>query len=183
MVSVSSELLNEKSTWCWLVTASDTLVSMVFCSDRLGPVEVVYCTGRRMRSVLPILAPDCAKLSSYSRLMDPIKLSFWWRIASALAVSMLTGSSVFVAGMVASATVGLRTGAARNGLTPDQAVVASTEWLIRSGKAAQTTGGGTPRGVADPLPGRRRHAARCLAARCPHQTKSGELRLNGGAAG
>src|SRR4051794_33233921 len=104
--------------------ASEVEVSMVFCSDRFGPVEVVYCTGRRMRRVLPILAPDCAKLSSYSLFIDPIKFSFWWRIANALAVSMFTVSSVFVAGMIASATVGLRTGAARNGLTPDQAVVA-----------------------------------------------------------
>src|SRR3954468_11903707 len=73
---------------------------MVFCSDNAGVVLTVYCTGKRMRSVEPILAPDWANESSYCLLIDPMKLHFWWRIANALAVIMLIVRSVFVAGMV-----------------------------------------------------------------------------------
>jgi hypothetical protein len=51
-----------------LVIGRETKVSTVFCSDSAGVVLTVYCTGRRMRSVLPILAPALANESSYCRL-------------------------------------------------------------------------------------------------------------------
>ena len=72
----------------------------MFCRLSAGVVETVYCTGTRMRSVLPILAPLLAKLSSYWRFTAPMMLHFWCRIASALAVIMLMVRRVFDSGHI-----------------------------------------------------------------------------------
>jgi hypothetical protein len=45
----------------------EVLFSTVFCITSAAPLFTRYWTGSLMRSVLPILAPDCANESSYSR--------------------------------------------------------------------------------------------------------------------
>src|SRR5215472_14916519 len=65
--SVSSWLEKEKSTCFWLEIVSVVFVSTLFWIASVGPLLTVYCTGRRIRSDVPILAPATAKLSSYCR--------------------------------------------------------------------------------------------------------------------
>src|SRR5215831_18863610 len=134
MLSVSSADENEKSTWYWLVIGRLTCVSMVFC--RL--------------SVLPILAPVWAKLSSYCLFTAPIILHLWCNIASALAVIILMVRSVFVAATSASHGNGMRGGAALDAQTPVQTAAAMRSRAGQAGDArrAVVTGSATLSGYA-----------------------------------
>jgi hypothetical protein len=84
---VSSAEEKFTSTPFWVATCSEMLSSAVSCVAIVLPVRTVYLLGMRIFRVSPILAPDLAKLSSYWRLMEPMKFSFWWRMRSASRVT------------------------------------------------------------------------------------------------
>ncbi len=71
------------STPFWVPTCSETLCSLTAWAARVGPVRTANWLGRRIFRVSPILAPDLAKLSSYWRLMAPMKVSLLCRTRSA----------------------------------------------------------------------------------------------------
>ena len=103
---VSSLDVNSRSTPCWVLTVSVTWLSSVSAvptAVMVAPFRTRYWFGRRMRRSLPILAPVLAKLSSYWRLIEPTKFSFWWRMRSdsrviADAVSSVLGMVVVLHG-------------------------------------------------------------------------------------
>jgi hypothetical protein len=76
---VNSAEVKFMPTCFWVATWSDTEVSEVSWVTRVAPLVTVYWLGSRIFSVSPIFAPSLAKLSSYWRLMLPMKVSFWWR--------------------------------------------------------------------------------------------------------
>ncbi len=87
-----------RSTPFWVAICSDTLVSAVSWVARVAPVRTTYWFGSLIFSVSPILAPSLAKLSSYWRLMEPTKRSFWCSTASALRVTMVGVRRVLATG-------------------------------------------------------------------------------------
>ena len=70
-----------------MLRADVVLASVVSCAARAAPVRTVYWLGKRILRESPIFAPDLANESSYWRLIEPMKFSFWCNTARALRVT------------------------------------------------------------------------------------------------
>ena len=90
---VRSTEVKFRSTPFWVCTFSSTLVSVVSWASSVGPVRTTYWLGRRTFRVSPTLAPCRAKLSSYSRVIEPTKFSFWCSTRRASRVTAVGESS------------------------------------------------------------------------------------------